>query len=776
MFGAPLLVTFGPPLVLGGFVLIGFLQVGLVGRLQEENQREWRSRLAGWLLMYAAGWAALFGAAVYGPYLVLLGVESFPHFSGGLVGGWVAAVAAGLWAASQPATGTRADARTVLGWLRDLLARLAPGLFLVGMFVLGAGLTQRLPSDLYMRVVGSAPCPVNTADSYLAHLTLSVPPEPPHGNVSWEAMLLVLLIAGGVAAFLAWLLGGVVDINIFSLNALYANRLIRCYLGASRPKRVSKSDPPRGREVAANQPMNSKVPMRAPNLVTGFDPLDDLSLCDLAYGVEHKQLAEDESVHEKLPYRGPTLIINTALNLVRGRELAWQERKAESFVLTARYCGSSATKYRPTDGFAGSVRLGAAISISGAAVSPNMGYHSSPSVTAMLTAFNARLGAWVGNPHNKHTWKHRGPRLGLLYLLYEMFGRTDECSNYVYLSDGGHFDNTGVYELVRRRCRFIVVCDAGADGDFGLEDLGNLVRKVRIDFGVRIDIDVSNLKRRPDQWALAHVAVGKIRYGDVDGDPGNAAERDEDPNFNEKSKDGVLVYIKPTLTGDEPADILNYAGEHRSFPHESTLNQFFTESQFESYRALGYHSVKETLGHVVTELGSGKAPFTNVKFFAAVYGKLYPPPPDSTQGFLAANREFMAIHKALRETPELARLSFDIYRDLKPPADLHAAPDPAMMRRERHMVAEMLTVLENAWFGLRLDQYLRHPVHNCWRNVCKNWLKSSIFIQHYEALRSEFGRELHRLVEQMQEELKPKGEAVLRDGETGSGGNAHDRD
>jgi hypothetical protein len=277
------------------------------------------------------------------------------------------------------------------------------------------------------------------------------------------------------------------------------------------------------------------------------------------------------------------------------------------------------------------------------------------------------------------------------------------------------------------------------------------------------------------------VAVGKIRYGDVDRDhaagvPPHVADHDHatmpaddaDPRFNKDVEgcEGVLVYIKPALTGDEPADILNYAGEHRSFPHESTLNQFFTESQFESYRALGYHSVKETLGRVVSELGGDGKPFCNDDFFDKLFDKLYPTPPDFTLGFLAANREYAAIHRALREQPSLARLSSDIYPDLQCSVVPPNVPDPTVVSAERHMVAEMLTVLENVWFGTRLDQYLRHPVLDCWRGVCKRWLSSPIFIQHYKELSSEFSSELRQLVQQMQAELRSEQASVPRDGET----------
>src|SRR5260370_40859929 len=135
------------------------------------------------------------------------------------------------------------------------------------------------------------------------------------------------------------------------------------------------------------------------------------------------------------------------------------------------------------------------MSIPGAGVSRNMGYHPSAAVTALLTLFNARLGAWLGNPR-RSCWQAKGPRSSFEHLFRELFGRTDDRYEYVYLSDGGHFENLGVYELVRRRCRFIILCDGGADPNFTLQDLGNLIRKVRVDFGVRIEIDVSGLQRR----------------------------------------------------------------------------------------------------------------------------------------------------------------------------------------------------------------------------------------------------------------------------------------
>ena len=319
--------------------------------------------------------------------------------------------------------------------------------------------------------------------------------------------------------------------------------------------------------------------------------------------------------------------MNTALNLVKGQNLAWQERKAESFVMTPLRCGfdtwlerldlevESAKMaksggigeyaYRPTEtyvspvrlhdnGNQGGMRIGAAMSISGAAASPNMGFHSVPSLAFLMTFFNVRLGYWAGNPRNNFTWRKPGPSFGFFQLLSELFGLTDDEARYVYLSDGGHFENLGLYELIKRRCKFIVVCDADSDGAYAFGDLANAIRKCREDIGVEIDISTKNIipcKPSPANGANGnaasnssggeiqskmHYAVGDIKYCLVD--PG--------------AKDGILVYLKTSLTGDEPADVLNYHRQYASFPHQTTANQWFTESQFESYRRLGQHVVE----------------------------------------------------------------------------------------------------------------------------------------------------------------------------------------
>jgi hypothetical protein len=224
------------------------------------------------------------------------------------------------------------------------------------------------------------------------------------------------------------------------------------------------------------------------------------------------------------------------------------------------------------------------MAISGAAASPNMGYHSSPVLTFLMTLFNARLGWWLGNPGAKgqDTFTRESPKWALQPLLAEAFGWTDENHPYVYASDGGHFDNLGLYEMVRRRCHTIVVIDAGADPECGFEDLSAAIRKIRSDFGIPISLTAGSIAARgesvPD--AARAAMLGTIGYSAVDG--GDPA-----------AVDGRLVYIKPTFyRRAEPLDVVNYAQGHATFPHEATSDQFFSESQFESYRALGVHTVE----------------------------------------------------------------------------------------------------------------------------------------------------------------------------------------
>jgi hypothetical protein len=344
-----------------------------------------------------------------------------------------------------------------------------------------------------------------------------------------------------------------VDVNEFSVHHLYRNRLIRCYLGASAEHRDRDAQP-----------------------FTGFSESDDLFLAKL----QVPPGSADPKDGRPLP------ILNTSLNVVRGKELALQTRKARSFAFTPLYagftrevaettawhsayaCTAEAGDDRPE--CKGGTTLGTAVAISGAAASPNMGSYSAPALAFLMTLFDVRLGWWVGNPARPKGWRRGSPVFGFFYLLRELLGSTNDDSRYVYLSDGGHFENLAVYELVRRGCRLIVACDASCDRGYGFGDLHNAIERCRTDFGVEIEVNTGELKPDKDQLSRSHFAVGKIHYV-----PGS--EQD----------DGVLIYLKPALLADDPADVLGYKVTNPHFPHDTTANQWFDEAHFENYRALG---------------------------------------------------------------------------------------------------------------------------------------------------------------------------------------------
>jgi hypothetical protein len=402
----------------------------------------------------------------------------------------------------------------------------------------------------------------------------------------------------GLIATLAFL-GGRIQVNRFSLNGLYRNRLARAFLGGARLK-------------------------RDPDPFTGFDAADNVRM--------HKLAPRGAA--------GPALypVINVALNVTASEKLAWQERKAEPFVFTPRYSGSGMLKppewppagaavdlndppgaYVASDVYGGNepdlamtgcgVSLGTAVSISGAAASPNMGYHTSAATALLMTLFNVRLGAWLPNPAQGEKLgdaiRASGPSNSLFALLRELGGATHDRGRDIYLSDGGHFENLGLYEMIRRRCRYIVVSDAGADPECAFSDLGGAVRKVKIDFDVDISFDALDISSRDrDIKPQRAYAIGTIEYPETR----YTGSGPEDPEARRR-RTGRLLYIKPSYFGLLPVDVRSYAEVSKTFPHESTADQFFSESQFESYRRLG-HFFTSTLG--------GDSPGSIEAFFDAI--------------------------------------------------------------------------------------------------------------------------------------------------------------
>jgi hypothetical protein len=200
-----------------------------------------------------------------------------------------------------------------------------------------------------------------------------------------------------------------------------------------------------------------------------------------------------------------------------------------------------------------------------------------------MTLFDVRLGWWIANPSKPENWPVGGPRVGFFWLLRELLGTTSDDSGFVYLSDGGHFENLAVYELVRRGCKLIVAGDASCDPTSGFGDLQNAMERCRTDFGVEIELDPIETGRQ-NGLAKSHFAVGKIHYSSSPAD------------------DGVIVYLKPALVAGDATDVAGYATTNPDFPDDTTANQWFDEAHFENYRALGQvtgNAAEKTIREVV---------------------------------------------------------------------------------------------------------------------------------------------------------------------------------
>jgi Patatin-like phospholipase len=544
--------TFAIPGFLSMFLLTATLFVGVASRYTDDHDREWWGRAGAWTLIVMLTWSAAGTLVIFGP-----GLLSYTPALMASVGG-VSGVIALVLGFSSRTEATGKAKPDLLDLILDRAVRVAAPLFIACLLVLvtlGTSGLLHLIAGLYdPAILDTQAIGLRVPSDAWGHALIL------HNSPLWLLLELALALVASAGA-----MSVVININKFSLHSMYRNRLIRAYLGATRL-------PEYGAE-------------RRPNLFTGFDVRDNVQLHELA----------DTTGRIKKPFH----VLNMAINLVRGDNLAWQQRKAQSFTTSPLYCGSWNLGYRRAKQYGANGRLhraitlGTAMAISGAAASPNMGYHSAPAVTFLLAFFNVRLGWWLGNPGpaGRHTFDQSCPRIAVRPLFAEAFGLTDAANPYVYLSDGGHFENLGLYEMVLRRCHYIVISDASCDTARSFVDLGNALRKIRIDLGIDIEIHTELLQVQPEnRLSRAHYALGIIRYDQVD--------REASP--------GLLIYLKPSLTGNEPADVTQYASCHDEFPHEPTADQFFDESQFESYRALGFHIAEKVFGQPMSK-GTGQA-------------------------------------------------------------------------------------------------------------------------------------------------------------------------
>ncbi|MEK6336669.1 MAG: patatin-like phospholipase family protein [Acidobacteriota bacterium] len=620
----PLLyATFAVPLILLLMSVGGTLIAGFTSRFTDDDDQEWWARTGAWMFILIIGWIAVHFLVLYGPLLILTlgttyyrikskGLRNLPWSDIGKIAGTTVGIVSGIitllggFSAKTPANAKEAEKAGFAGMALSILTLLAAPIFLAFVFIsisLGTNWflvssVGRVISKLTSNVILPTAPPISSAQIPLATDPATLPDW--HTYLLIHTPLLYLLAVVAVLIILTVFMGRLINTNSFSLQYMWRNRIIRACLGASR-----------------------RAGTRRPNPFTGFDPYDNLLMHELRPQPTDKQPEplKGRPPDDLPPWRkdptGPLRprklmhVLNLALNLTGGKKLQWQDRRAESFTVSPLHAGSYWLGYRRSYCYGGQegISLGAAIAISGAFASPNMGYMmTSPVVRFLMALFNFRFGAWLGNPgpagektrfiesianlplkllstdKDMRPFRLRSPSLSVIPIVSEAFGNIDDESSYVYLSDGGHFENLGLYEMVVRRCRFIVVSDASSDAEYAFQSLAMAVRQIRIDLGVPIVLPEFAVTQPAQDLKNKYCARGTIRYSCVDRDPNDVDSSDED-------FDGVLIYIKPSLIGEEPRDVINYWQGSDGFPQETITDQWFNEAQFESYRALGSHII-----------------------------------------------------------------------------------------------------------------------------------------------------------------------------------------
>lgn len=373
--------------------------------------------------------------------------------------------------------------------------------------------------------------------------------------------------------------------NSTSLHAFYRARLTRAYLAVGNPTRLPWRGLGRERSVR--------------NVVEGDDGL-----------LAHYR-PEDQG--------GPIHLINACLNETRDSDSNLYNADRKGALLTVSWrgmeVGPSEVHRHASPEQAGTV--GQWVAVSGAAASPGAGAYTSRGLALLLYFLGIRLGFWIASPIRTPGLRWLS-QLGWDWFPKPLMLTCEATATFMgqerpwwYVSDGGHFDNTGVYPLIKRELDFIMLSDASSDRHFQFNDLENLVRKARIDFGAEIDfytreeasrlftlcgtdLTVLSPEDLRDNTSRRGLLLARIRY----------RERPDPSRPGQTCRpEGTLVVIKPNLHNALDVDVLSYAERNPTFPHEATSDQFFDEAQWESYHRLG-----EDIGQALTETWLAQLP------------------------------------------------------------------------------------------------------------------------------------------------------------------------
>jgi hypothetical protein len=511
--------------------------------------------------------------------------------------------------------------------------------------------------------------------------------------------------------------------NEVGLHGFYRSRLARAYLGASSPEgrrqtEERRSDDLRLDWLSRHRPMHL-ICCAANDLSPSSDHLGNL-------------------------HRGATSAVLSPVGFSVGSEwAAWPPDDA----------------HIPT--------LASAMTASGAAFNSHMGSKSmelGPAVTFLMAALNLRLGLWLPHPAK---FAHRRYRLfpGMSFY-YELMGQSRANGAHVHLSDGGHFENMALYELVRRHCRYIIASDCGADADVAFDDLGNAIRRVREDFGVEIDIDLTPLRPNDHGCARQAMVAGDVRY----------------PNGDT----GVLLVFKPTLTGNEPADIAQYQRRNSAFPHESTGDQFYDEAQWESYRRLGAHCATTAFRRIVAELPAPprhhaedadadaaeqhRTRLWAARVFARARMRWQPVPPGLEQRLTGIVDRAVELD-ALLQQPECGPVLREVYKEVdeldrlarqrmqsgdqtsgttRPSATAAGPlvrPRPEELAPSLHAIRRAILFMEEVYLSEDLERQASHPLYLGITNYFARWAYAPLFRMWWPLLKSMYAHEFTGFLE-----------------------------
>jgi hypothetical protein len=453
-------------------------------------------------------------------------------------------------------------------------------------------------------------------------------------------------------------------------------------------------------------------------------------------------------IYEAQNTTGPYHIINATLNQSKSLPHQRQEegvfRSGESFIFSKYWCGSERTGYADTARYQEKddhLNLGTAMAISGAAANIGMGRNNLPGIRLLLGLLNVRLGYWALNPKRVEEagLTLEGDSPGGVTAIREWLGMYARENRFINLSDGGHFDNLGIYEMLRRRCKYIIVADAEADPSMKFQGLAAIIRLAWIDFAIRIEIDVSDL--RPDRtthFSKKHCAVGTIRY----------------PKLYESGQEeiGYLVYCKSSLTGTEPQHIHSYRLKNSTFPHQTTADQWYDEEQFEVYRELGYTVGRESIRP------AGK--IDNTTSMEEAFNELrqhwYPSPPDMEAHSTRYANELNRIIEIVKSDANVKFMDAQVFPEWKTlvghitePLDLHLwLPESHdQVRAGFYVCSLMIQLMENVYIDLNLDDTHDHPANRSWMNLFMHWAWSGMFRVTWTILACTFSGEFQRFCE-----------------------------